>query len=295
MNDRRRGALRRYAFAIAVWAFAAVFTVTLAPLLERVIFMLFWPAVLVAAWYGGRGPALLTVALSVVAAAYLLVHPTGSLVPSDPRDYATLAFFAVLGAGVAELTTGFRRNQRRAIAAEGEAASRAADLEQQTAVLEEQAEELERSNAVIQDSESRFRRLFVDNPIPMWIFDTETFAFLDVNAAAIAQYGYAREEFLRMTIRDIRPEDELGRLAESVALPDGTRPQPRGIFCHRRKDGSVFDAEVTVQNADQHGRRARLVLAVDVTEREQLLQRRARRARRGGGGESREDATSSRR
>ena len=106
---------------------------------------------------------------------------------------------------------------------------------------------------MIQDSESRFRRLFVDNPIPMWIFDVDTLAFLDVNVAAIRQYGDAHDEFLHMTIRDIRPPEDIRQLEASVREPDSMHPEPRGIFRHRRKDGSVFEAELPCRTPIRRG------------------------------------------
>jgi PAS domain S-box-containing protein len=60
--------------------------------------------------------------------------------------------------------------------------------------------------------EERYRLLFDDNPQPMWLFDAETLAFLEVNNAAIENYGYSREEFLQMTILDIRPQEDVVRL-----------------------------------------------------------------------------------
>ena len=57
----------------------------------------------------------------------------------------------------------------------------------------------------LRKSEERYRYLFENNPHPMWVYDRKTLAFLDVNEAAIAKYGYSRQEFLKMTIVDIRP------------------------------------------------------------------------------------------
>ena len=60
-------------------------------------------------------------------------------------------------------------------------------------------------------------RLFYCHPDPMWIYDRETLRFLDVNDAAIAKYGYSRDEFLAMTIKDIRPKEEVPGLLENIA------------------------------------------------------------------------------
>ncbi len=270
--------LRGYAIALGAWSIAFALTIALAPYLVSVVFMMFWPVVFVSAWYGGRGASLLAIALSVLAVDYLMVQRRGPVEPRGVNDVISLVFFVVLAGGVAQLASRFRRSQQRALLAEAEAAARASELQEQAIELEAQAETLEQTSAAIQESESRFRSLFMNNPLPMWIFDLETLGFLDVNEAAMRQYGYSREEFLRMSIRDIRPEEDVDRLEKAVREPDDGRAALRGTFKHRRRDGSLFDAEVTVQAANHAGRAARLVLATDVTEREQLL-RREREAR----------------
>jgi PAS domain S-box-containing protein len=107
----------------------------------------------------------------------------------------------------------------------------------------------------------------------MWIFDPETLRFLDVNHAAVRQYGYTREEFLAMSVLEIRPPEETERFRQDIAKPLDGGPSVRGVFTHRRKDGTMFEVEVTVKRVEYEGRVARLVLATDVTEREQLLHR----------------------
>src|SRR5262249_27704494 len=121
----------------------------------------------------------------------------------------------------------------------------------------------------LRDSEDEYRRLFNSHPVPMWVYDTETLKFLAVNDAAIRSYGYTDAEFLEMTIGDIRPVEDAHELFNeiSVGLPDfgvtGTRR-------HLRKDGSTFDAEITSHEIGFAGRSARLVMAVDVTQRKEM-------------------------
>ena len=127
----------------------------------------------------------------------------------------------------------------------------------------------EASEAALRASEERYRLLFDGNPQPMWVFDIETLAFLAVNDAAIRSYGYTRAEWSGMTILDIRPSEEVARLKSF--LSEGPPPQDRGsAWRHRRKDGTIFDAEVTVHAIRFDGRAARLVLARDVTEKKHL-------------------------
>lgn len=74
----------------------------------------------------------------------------------------------------------------------------------------------DRADAALRDSEARYRLLFDSNPHPMWVFDVETLAFLTVNQAAIATYGYARGEFLNMSILDLGADERTPPLAEDV-------------------------------------------------------------------------------
>jgi diguanylate cyclase (GGDEF)-like protein/PAS domain S-box-containing protein len=112
----------------------------------------------------------------------------------------------------------------------------------------------------------RYRLLFDSNPHPMWVYEEETLAFLAVNDAAVDRYGFSRDEFLAMTIRDIRPPEDIPALLESVARnPDGI--DRTGTWHHMAKDGAVFDVEITSHALLFDGLRARLVLANDVTER----------------------------
>jgi diguanylate cyclase (GGDEF)-like protein/PAS domain S-box-containing protein len=110
-----------------------------------------------------------------------------------------------------------------------------------------------------------YRRLFESSPQPMWVYDADTLAFLAVNDAAVAAYGYLREEFLAMTLDDL-------------ALPHRGRARERRMR-HRRGDGSVIDVEITSREVTFFGRKARLALAEDVTERLRATREIARRSR----------------
>ena len=125
------------------------------------------------------------------------------------------------------------------------------------------------ARTALEDSERRYRDLFDRNPHPMWVFDFETLRYLAVNDAAVATYGYSRAEFLSMTIADIRPPEDVPALLVDVAAPIGSY-RPSGLWRHRRKDGTQIDVEVTAHDLEFDGRKARLVAAVDVTERRRL-------------------------
>ena len=120
------------------------------------------------------------------------------------------------------------------------------------------------------ERERRYRELFEVNPNVMWIFDTQTLRFLAVNAAAVAHYGYCREEFLEMCITDIRPEDDRQALEESVAddeEPGGSLHDEARIWRHVTKEGAVILVEVARHPITFQGRPARLVMVNDVTAR----------------------------
>ena len=127
------------------------------------------------------------------------------------------------------------------------------------------------------DTGGAFRLLLAANPLPMWIYDLQSLRFLEVNDAALAHYGYSRAEFLAMSIADIRPAEDLGRLHESIASRRDVL-QYSGIWRHRRAGGELREVEVTSHLLDWEGRPAALVVAHDVTETRRLQAELARRA-----------------
>jgi PAS domain S-box-containing protein len=120
--------------------------------------------------------------------------------------------------------------------------------------------------AALRASEERYRALFENNPASMWVYDEETLAFLAVNQSACRQYGYSHEEFLDMTIRDIRPGGDVPALLEHIAGESGSH-QEAGVWRHRRKDGTIFEVEITSDRVIFGEREATLVLAKDLTKR----------------------------
>jgi len=108
--------------------------------------------------------------------------------------------------------------------------------------------------------------LFENNPLPMWVFDLETLAFLAVNQAAIVKYGYSRDEFLRMTLQDIRPPEDIHALLPETRFRN-TGLKTTGQWRHLRKDGTLINVEIAAHDFEWQGRRARLVVANDITER----------------------------
>ena len=126
--------------------------------------------------------------------------------------------------------------------------------------------ERRRAEELLRESDERHRKLFENNPHPTWVFDRETLRFLAVNVAAVRKYGYSRDEFLAMTLKDIRPPEDVPALLETVkTLGEGN--ESSGAWRHRLKDGTIIDTENTSYALNFLGRAARAVVAVDVTQR----------------------------
>lgn len=132
----------------------------------------------------------------------------------------------------------------------------------------------DRTQKVLKESEKRSRLLFESNPSPMWIYHAESLRFLDVNRAAIHHYGYSREEFLAMTIKDIYPAKDLADLLRYIeTIPNETLASKE--LRHRKLNGSIIFVEVTFHSLLYNGQPALIVLANDITEQrraEQALQ-----------------------
>jgi PAS domain S-box-containing protein len=122
----------------------------------------------------------------------------------------------------------------------------------------------------LKDSERRYRTLFESNPHPMWVYDVETLRFLTVNDAAVAAYGYSVKEFMAMSGKDIRPAEDVPALLQRVR--DGKDVHSPQVWRHRVKDGRLIHVEISSHTLDYAGRRARMVLAHDVTQRQSAQQ-----------------------
>ncbi len=111
----------------------------------------------------------------------------------------------------------------------------------------------------------RYQMLFDSNPLPLWVYDVETLRFLSVNDAAVCKYGYSREEFLALTIRDIRPPEDIPALENMVAA-NAVGPRNLGTWKHLAKDGRLLTVEVHTHLVRFAERAASLVLPLDITD-----------------------------
>jgi PAS domain S-box-containing protein len=123
----------------------------------------------------------------------------------------------------------------------------------------------------VRENEQHYRLIFGSNTTPMWVFDQKTLAFLEVNEAAVQQYGYSREEFLKMTVRQLLAEEDSPAMIEYlhnlVAENNPSRLDFAGMWRHRKKDGSLIDVELKWSTISYHGKPASLTMANDITER----------------------------
>ena len=106
----------------------------------------------------------------------------------------------------------------------------------------------------------------------MWVFDKETLQFIDVNDAAISHYGYSREQFLSMTILDIKPADESLK-RESVKIKNQPKRalQHPGEVRHRKSNGDIIQVEIQNTSIQYRGKAAGVILANDITERQNYI------------------------
>jgi PAS domain S-box-containing protein len=181
-----------------------------------------------------------------------------------PHFYRTYGFYALCVVVIGLAGVGiYRLRVSRMKAREQELVKL---VDERTREMQQEISERKRAEAVLRESEERYRDLFENNPHPTWVYDIETLRFLAVNDAAVRHYGFSREEFLSMTIKDIRPLEQVPELFDCM-----TNLTPRlhqaGVWQHRRKDGSIIDTEITSSEMIFNGRRARLVLANDITQR----------------------------
>jgi PAS domain S-box-containing protein len=215
-------------------------------------------------------------AFSALAALYLLrplklmSSATASGVPVDLM-ISIAAVLLVVGMAHIETLLSLRQQaeqaERRVRAeCETQAEAKAADLTYANQQLLLKIASLEKAAVSLRESEAEYRFLFIENPQPMLVFDLRSFRFLAVNKAALHQYGFASDEFMALTARDLLPAAGVARFQHDAAKPCSTA-QSRGNWQHRRKDGTLIDVEITALDFRCAGYPARLIVASDTGPR----------------------------
>ncbi len=142
-------------------------------------------------------------------------------------------------------------------------------------VFRDQSEEHHRKE-IIEQSELSYRKMFINNPQPMLIYQTDTFRILEVNDAMVEKYGYSREEFLQMDTTALRPEKEVAHYIHQMGLDSGELMHLGEIWQHRLKNGEIISVEISSHLISYNKQPARHVLISDISQRlhaeEALLQ-----------------------
>ncbi|HXS95052.1 MAG TPA: response regulator [Candidatus Limnocylindrales bacterium] len=149
---------------------------------------------------------------------------------------------------------------------------RVKDAEVSRRKLEREIADRKRTGDALRQSEAQYRLLFQANPQPMWVYSRDDLRFLAVNNAAIESYGYSESEFFAMTLRDIRPAEDIPKLVVATSIHD-RQLQHGGLWRHQTKQGKLIDVEITEHAIVFSEHPAYLVMASDVTERLKLEER----------------------
>ncbi len=126
--------------------------------------------------------------------------------------------------------------------------------------------ERKKNELLLQDSNNKYKYLFDNNPLPLFIFDFETLKIIDCNTESLILYGYSREEFLQLTIKDIRPKEDIALILETTESESSYGEIHKKVWRHLKKNGELMYVEVTGHLLDYNDRRSSLALINDITE-----------------------------
>lgn len=143
------------------------------------------------------------------------------------------------------------------------------DITEQKEAQEKILESFEKIKA----SEKKYSDLFHFSPLPMWVFDVNTLRVLDVNEAALTNYGYSRDEFVGISIFEFRPEDQVDSMKDFLAKNPSNFTVVKENFIHKKKSGEIMIVEIYSIPIEFEGKMAQLVLANDVTSSIQYLEK----------------------
>jgi PAS domain S-box-containing protein len=128
--------------------------------------------------------------------------------------------------------------------------------------------ERKKAVAAVEESEKKYSELFHLTPLPMMVFDLDTLQFLDVNDASVKHYGFSREEFLSMTLKDIKLPEDIPILEDNLENDKAVKKtNSLGIFRQKKKNGEIIDVDIRANFIKYKGKEAKVIIATDVTER----------------------------
>ncbi|HET6556447.1 MAG TPA: PAS domain S-box protein [Prolixibacteraceae bacterium] len=119
----------------------------------------------------------------------------------------------------------------------------------------------------LREREEKYKFLFYNNPQPSWIYDLESLAFIEVNEAAILHYGYTKEEFLSMNLKDIRPQEDIPKLLEDIHNKISPEYNNSEQWRHLKKNGEIIYVNISSHAMEYLGKQARHVLINDITDK----------------------------
>lgn len=124
--------------------------------------------------------------------------------------------------------------------------------------------ERKKAEIELKNSEERYRNMFDNIPFPTFVYDFDTLNIVDVNPSAVSNYGYSREELLGMKVADLKPDKDVPSLLAHLSKPDPS--QEKGLWRHKKKDGTVIEVEITGHPLQFSDKNYRIFLANDITE-----------------------------
>ena len=116
-------------------------------------------------------------------------------------------------------------------------------------------------------TKENYKNLFENSPAPMFIFDFKTLQIIDCNEETLLKYGYSKEEFLQLTIKDIRPKEDIAKINKAVESEEAYGEIHKKIWRHKKKNGEIIYMDITGHLINYNGKRVSLVMLIDVTEK----------------------------
>lgn len=124
-----------------------------------------------------------------------------------------------------------------------------------------------KAEEALKESEKKYKHLFENNPMPMFLFDFETLKIIDVNEETLIKYGYSRDEFLNLTIKELRPMEDIPLIEAEVKSEEAYGQIHKKVWRHKKKNGEIFFVKISAHLIDYEGRRVSLVMLEDITEK----------------------------